>query len=218
MSALASLRTRTIFRAVAQEDPLTIHLPKRALHVARSCAKRRIENLPDQPEKRPARQNAPAPHVCEDQGPSREMRQLIGILGEMAFPDYAGVNSNIRTDRPDPGYDYIVRWKGKTQKVDVKTTTHSTGRLIVEEGKVKANVYVLATILNPEAVTFDGDLEEIKLKLVGYATAEEVKEHPPKEQRYGDDAHTVGQSELAEMPPRDQITEFENKPPWEREQ
>lgn len=101
-------------------------------------------------------------------------RHTVGILGEMAVAQWYNVAiDSSRYEFGDDGYD-IVLW-GKT--VDVKTT--ATQKLDLPELIVRANreltadVYFLTHVLNWSP-------EEARIRLIGYATAEQVRRQSPE--------------------------------------
>jgi hypothetical protein len=75
-----------------------------------------------------------------------EDKDPMGMLGEMAFALITGhaVDLEQRIEG-DEGYDFIVPLKFT---IDVKTTakTEKSNNLMVQEGKVKADIYVLAMV------------------------------------------------------------------------
>jgi hypothetical protein len=77
-----------------------------------------------------------------------EDKDPMGMLGEMAFALITGhaVDLEQRIEG-DEGYDFIVPLKFT---IDVKTTakTEKSNNLMVQEGKVKADIYVLAMVEN----------------------------------------------------------------------
>ena len=76
----------------------------------------------------------------------------IGFYGEMLFAFEYGVRMNVEPIKGgDPGYDFVLPLYFT---VDIKTTK-TLGNLLVEKGKVKADIYVMIHN-NDEDYTFVG--------------------------------------------------------------
>lgn len=105
-----------------------------------------------------------------------ENPDLIGLSGEWAFAKAVGrVPSTYTEERGDGGIDFRINL---SFSVDVKTATSRYG-LMVEVGKVNADIYVLA-------------LNEAKgntAELIGWATRSDVLACEPKTVRGGDVHH-----------------------------
>jgi hypothetical protein len=97
--------------------------------------------------------------------------EYIGLLGEYQFAVEFGfdVDEELRPEG-DRGKDFI----SPLGKIDVKTARKAYN-LIVEVGKVDSDIFVLAQY-------FD---ESDKVKLLGWATREEVLDAPSKDFGYG---------------------------------
>ena len=85
--------------------------------------------------------------------------EILGLMGEMAFADFSGyeVDTSQRMDG-DKGVDFVI--DGYT--IDVKTARKAYN-LIVEVGKVKADFYVLASLVS-----------QYEVELIGWETGREV--------------------------------------------
>lgn len=87
-------------------------------------------------------------------GPSTIERDFIGILAELAVASYYDLTVNTDTSGPDSGYDFLVQLNKQTAKIDVKGYRHQKPRLLVEEGNVTADYYVL-TRVNLDEISVD---------------------------------------------------------------
>jgi len=116
-----------------------------------------------------------------------EDKDPMGMLGEMAFALITGhaVDLEQRIEG-DEGYDFIVPLKFT---IDVKTTakTEKSHNLMVQEGKVKADIYVLAMVEN--------DMPDF----VGWAWGKQVKAAPTRDFRAGYQSHYIPIDNLSPM-------------------
>jgi len=116
-----------------------------------------------------------------------EDKDPMGMLGEMAFALITGhaVDLEQRIEGDD-GYDFIVPLKFT---VDVKTTlkTNKSHNLMVKEGDVHADIYVLAMVEN--------DIPDF----VGWAWGKQVKAAPTKDFRAGYQSHYIAIDSLYPM-------------------
>ena len=111
--------------------------------------------------------------------------ELVGLAGEYAFAEAYGLSVD-ETERPggDSGSDFVVN--GIT--IDIKTARKAYN-LIVEEGKIKADIYVLAQ--------YEGDTDAT---LLGWATRRQVSMAPTKDFGYGINNHYISKGLLSPMP------------------
>lgn len=119
----------------------------------------------------------------------------IGIAGEIAFATRVlGIEGYTPdTMRRTPGYQFHIVHGAGLESVTVKVTTSRTpGRLFVREGKVNADIYVLAGI--------DGDADPERVWWVGWATADQVRAAdvvtPNRKGNYVTPAHAVNRGSL----------------------
>jgi hypothetical protein len=139
--------------------------------------------------------------TSEDElGPDPLVRHTYGLLGEMAFAVYYDLTINSETEWTDPGYDFLVSLNDERTKVDVKTIQRSDYNLIVEEGDVRADVYVLA---------YAESLDSLEVNLIGSATAQTVRNNPTKHFGQSNTVnHLVQQGDLTELPRPEAIQPF----------
>lgn len=107
----------------------------------------------------------------EDLSGDPATRHIIGVLGELAFATYYGLEINSEDDKPDPGYDFLVEIDGERTKVDVKTIQYEGGYLPVDVESVQADLYVLSYVSDPDS---------IEVHLLGSASRETVLNSPTK--------------------------------------
>lgn len=111
---------------------------------------------------------------------------LVGLAGEQAFEDLTGCRRD-RTARPagDSGADFEVRLG---MRLDVKTARKPVW-LFVEQGKVQADIYVLAQY----------DDATHSAKLLGWAWAGEVRRAPVRDFGFGISNHYIPRENLKPM-------------------
>ena len=107
---------------------------------------------------------------CRPLSTGKIMHNLVGVAGERQFSIEFDLffDEERACTRPegDDGWDFWV-----LEGTDVKTA-QKPGNLLVEEGKVKCAIYVLAG--------FEGDLDQYHITFYGWATAAEVLEKVPE--------------------------------------
>ncbi len=113
--------------------------------------------------------------------------QLVGIAGEQALAEFCGGEVDV-TSRPggDGGIDcHIALWFS----VDVKTSKKGLG-LLVEAGKVRADIYVLAHYHEASETA----------TLLGWEWGKVIKQIPPKDWGgHGIISHSIPRNELRPM-------------------
>lgn len=125
--------------------------------------------------------------------PLSEGYEKVGISGELALAKFVGREPDLSL-RPggDGGKDQAVRLliNGKRQlvTVDVKAA-RKPGNLIVEQGKVDAQVYILGR--------YDDETEETHL--LGWATGVEMKNAPTRDFGYGVVNHYIPRAKIRPM-------------------
>lgn len=130
-------------------------------------------------------------------GVDPEDRNVVGLMGEMAFAIYADLTIDTETVKwTDEGVDFEVVIDGIRRTVDVKTSQKEPYALFVKEWRVDADYYVL------------GHLEdEATVKFLGTATKEMVLDGKYKESKFGHYNYQVPVEELNEMPGSGSIRE-----------
>lgn len=100
----------------------------------------------------------------------------VGLCGEWEFGKFCGMMPNTRPG-PDGGIDFELP---VVFTVDVKTSRKGD-KLLVEAGKVKADIYVLAHYTEEEQVDLEARTvwEVGSAKLVGWAFATQLKAREP---------------------------------------
>lgn len=130
-------------------------------------------------------------------GVDPEHRNLVGLMGEMAFAIYAdlSIDSSI-VEWSDGGYDFDVYLSGERQRVDVKTAQKKPGSLFVKEYRVYADAYVQCH-WKAEGNT----LSEQTVTIYGSATKEQVlsgvRSKAPKGSHYN---YTIPVEQLKPLP------------------
>lgn len=110
----------------------------------------------------------------------------VGVMGEWEFAKFCGLMPKM-TVGGDGGVDFELP---VVFTVDVKTS-RSADRLLVEAGKVKADIYVLAWYMDGE--------EEGEVTLIGWTSAAAVKANEPRDSGRGIINHVVEASALRPM-------------------
>ena len=121
--------------------------------------------------------------------------ERVGFAGEWEFGKWARIMPNL-TAGGDGGFDFLVPIR---LKVDVKTSKKGD-ELLVEVGKVRADIYVLAKY--EEEMTWVTDKEQElqpKVTLLGWAWSAEVLAKSPVTTHRGIVSHVVSVSELHPM-------------------
>jgi len=120
----------------------------------------------------------------------------IGLAGEWEFGRWCGIFPNTKPGK-DGGYDFELP---VVFTVDVKTSRKGD-YLLVEEGKVKADIYVLVHYQEKETV--DIDAREVWYtgagELVGWTFATAIKAKSPRDTGRGVVNHAVPANELRPM-------------------
>lgn len=136
-------------------------------------------------------------------GHESERRHFIGLLGEMAFAEYYGLQIDTETyTRTDEGVDFRVRidtedFGNGTVEVDVKSSPVNDPQLFVTKGQVDADYYVLCRIPQ-DALEAD---ERATIEMLGGATKEMVlSREPVQSDNYGHYYYSVSPEYLLEMP------------------
>ncbi|GAA0285635.1 hypothetical protein GCM10009000_120990 [Halobacterium noricense] len=108
-------------------------------------------------------------------GVDPEDRNIVGLMGEMAFAIYADLEVDTELVKwTDEGVDFEVTIEGDERTVDVKTSQKDPYALFVKEWRVDSDYYVLAHLEDERTVTF-----------LGVATKEMVLDANRKESKYG---------------------------------
>jgi hypothetical protein len=119
-------------------------------------------------------------------------RHLIGALGEFAFATHYDLEVNSDDQWTDPGYDFLVDSEGDRVTVDVKTTRHRDGALLVPTDQVDADWYVVAYV---------SDVEATEVDLLGKASSSVVLNGSTESSPVGDWTNRlVSQAELRPLP------------------
>lgn len=108
----------------------------------------------------------------------------IGFMGEMLFALRYGLRMNLDPiPGGDPGYDFTIPLNFT---VDIKTTK-TLGNLLVEKGKVKADIYVM--------YYFDGK----EYTPIGWEWGKVIEQVPPKDFGKGVINHFISHDKLKPM-------------------
>ena len=130
-------------------------------------------------------------------GVDPEERNFQGVMGELAFAKYAGLQVDTSTSEwSDGGYDFDIRLRGEPTAVDIKTSNKEPKALMVKEYAMNADYYVLGH-LDGRTVTFYGG-----------ASKESLENGVRKESPFGHTNLTLGVEYLEPIPDPDEITEL----------
>lgn len=117
--------------------------------------------------------------------------EQIGIAGEQALANLLGIEHTPASFAPTKGYQFNL---GPNKKIKI-LTSRTPGNLFVKEGKIHADVYVLA------GITGDAVMENVYF--VGWTHAGEVRKAPvttpTRKGDYIQPAHTVHRDNLINM-------------------
>lgn len=121
--------------------------------------------------------------------------EKVGMWGEWEFGKWSGIMPKL-TAGGDGGYDFALP---VTMKVDVKTSKRGDA-LLVEVGKVKADIYVLAKY-EDTACQKDNTANTgfPSVTLVGWATAQELLAVTPSPSPRGIVNHAIAATSLRTM-------------------
>lgn len=134
-------------------------------------------------------------------------RHFIGLLGEFAFAKHYGLTVDTETYlRSDDGSDFLVALDGEQTTVDIKTTPHEDGRLLVKQDKVDSDLYVLAVF--EDAVPDKG--EYVDVRLAGSASRESVSSASVSE-IHDHRNYWLDQFDLDPIPDPESITEVSDR-------
>ena len=118
-------------------------------------------------------------------GHSVEQRR-IGVAGEFAFGEWCGIYPDTSDKRHgDGGKDFTLPL---LFTVDVKTSPRPDN-LLVEQGMIRADIYVLAEYDNASG----------KAALLGWTWAGNVRLAPVEKSKYGKLNHTIPRGNLRDM-------------------
>lgn len=122
----------------------------------------------------------------------------LGVVGEWAFAEMCGLMPRTQPGKGgDGGYDFQLP---VVFTVDVKTA-RKADKLLVEEGKIKADIYVLARYVESETVELDARAVYVsgEAELVGWCWATQVKAVEPRDTGRGIVNHCVPRESLRPM-------------------
>lgn len=101
-----------------------------------------------------------------------ENDNFAGIVGELAFAIYAGLQIDAETyEVSDDGIDFSVRIDGIKRDIDIKTRRKEPFALWVKESRIKADCFILAHLLAPKDRE---SLEGWMVDFLGMATKKEL--------------------------------------------
>jgi hypothetical protein len=140
---------------------------------------------------------------ADDWGVDPEDRNFAGVMGELAFGEYADLKIDADIyPTSDSGSDFRVRVDSEELTVDVKTRRKEPDRLWVREGRIKADYFVLAYLVTPDDAE---SLEGWNVELLGAATREELLNATRVESDYGHYNRSIWLEDLHPLPEPDLI-------------
>lgn len=161
--------------------PTTVHLSPRMRRQAERIARGRVMD-----------DRTVYGQAAADESHDSLSRHVTGALGEFAFAAHYDLEVDPDDEWTDPGYDFLVDFEGDHVSVDVKTTRHRDGVLLVQTGQVSADWYVLAYVPDAEAA---------EVVLLGSASSDAVLNAPTESSPLGDwTNHRVSKAELRPLP------------------
>lgn len=178
-------------------------------------------------------------------GPSISERHFIGLLAELAVAEYFGLQVNTATST-DPGYDFPIEYDDEHGGLDSKGSTHDDPRLLVVEGSVDSDFYVLSRVnlgeysvdcqqntydVTPNKIVLDRSppvedhnpgkstkqIESVDVDLLGWATKADVLDAEIIK-HCSSPSHTVSRGELRALPVPSAVTHSTDsrRPKWDR--
>lgn len=171
--------------------PIRVKVPPRYIRRARQLAAERNQSFEE---------NESWDNDSDSWGTCPERRNFVGLMGEFAFAEYAGLTVNTSTvEWSDGGYDFDVEWNGERRTVDIKTAQKEPSALMVKEYAVNnADYYVL------------GHLDDSNVTFYGGASKDSVLNGVRKESyQYGHTNYTLGLHSLEPLPDPDDIVQLD---------
>jgi hypothetical protein len=166
--------------------PVTVAVPPRYVRRARQLAEDRNRSFEE---------STAWDNQSDTWGVDPEERNFRGVMGELAFAEYAGLQIDTTTERwSDGGHDFHVEISGEPTTVDVKTANKEPAALMVKEYAVNADYYVL------------GHLDGREVTFYGGAHRESVLNGVPKESQFGHTNYTLAVKYLDPLPSPEDIT------------
>jgi hypothetical protein len=147
--------------------------------IVKEATKRRTAHFANSPRNRPLSKNY----------------EEVGMWGEWEFGRWSGLMPRLEAGG-DGGYDFVLPMY---MRVDVKTSRRGDA-LLVEQGKVKADLYVLAKCDEEEVWTGDKETSTVFLAtLVGWCLATELLATTAMDTGRGIVNHSVPAAKLRKM-------------------
>lgn len=187
VSNLSGRATTSDQRHLKSGETVSIRLDSRDRIIARREAKKRLRSFEEDPNWDTSKKSF---------GVSAFDREYRGVMGEIALAHYADLSIDSREyRRTDAHGDFDVKYREERVTIDVKTSNKEPYALMVKEGTVSADYYILAH-LDDSTVTF-----------YGMATSEEVRSKPLVETPPDKDHmnHEIPIEDLDPLPPPDAL-------------
>lgn len=166
---------------------VTVEVPPRYVRIAHKLAAERNESF---------EQNDSWDNQSNTWGVDPEQRNVVGLMGEFAFAEYAGLEIDTsRQQWSDGGSDFDATIRNKPTAIDVKTAQKEPKALMIKEYSVNADYYVL------------DHLDGHKVTFYGGAWSDQVKNGIRKESQFGHTNYTLGIDYLEPLPDPEEIAE-----------
>jgi len=132
----------------------------------------------------------------------REQTHIRGLKGEIGFAEYYGLETDLSTRVLGDDDDFKIIFNDSQLSVDVKTTKYfdDPWLKVRPEYVSKADLFVLAAV------------SEQTVKIIGYATQEDVLETSPTKRTGHRENHVLKSEHLRPLPKKDQIQSIQPEP------
>jgi hypothetical protein len=167
-------------------ERVTVQLEERDSHIAQREAKKRLRSFKEDPDWDLEKRSFGVPAFD---------REYAGVMGELAFAQYAGLSIDANEyRRTDQGEDFYVEYQSTRCTIDVKAANKEPYALMIKEGTVSADYYV------------QGHLDDLTVISYGMATSEEVRAQELVDTPYEHRNYEIPVEELDPIPEPQALT------------